>query len=92
VGQSPLQRGKHVTPIQHSNTLAVSTLSCTNVETGSKLDEDTRRQPLGEGVGELQCGRDVENLNVNGGDTLADEVQVEFHVLCALMLQGLVER
>jgi hypothetical protein len=49
---------------------AVSTLSCTDVETGAKLGENTRRQPLGEDVGELQRGGDVENPNVTGDDTL----------------------
>jgi hypothetical protein len=51
-----------------------------------KVGEDTRRQPLGEDVGELQCGGDVENPNVTGGDPLADKVHVDFHVLHALML------
>jgi hypothetical protein len=56
------------------------------VDTGSKVGEDTRRQPLGEDVGELQRCGDVENPNVTGGDPLADKVQVDLHVLRALML------
>jgi nucleoside-triphosphatase THEP1 len=44
---------------------------------------------LGEDVGELQRGGDVENPNVTGGDMLADEVQVNLHVLRALMLHGI---
>jgi hypothetical protein len=64
----------------------ISTLSCIDVETGSKLSEYTRRQALGEDVSELRRGRDVENTNITGGNTLADEVKVDLRVLCALML------
>jgi hypothetical protein len=67
-------------------TPTVSTLSSTNVETGSKVGEDTRLQPLGEDVGELQRGGDTENPNVTGGYSLADKVQVDLHVLRVLML------
>jgi hypothetical protein len=38
---------------------------------------------------ELQRGGDAENPNVTGNDTLADEVQVDLHVLHALMLHGI---
>jgi hypothetical protein len=75
-----------------NNTLtppAVSTLSCTDVETGAKFSGNTRRQLLGEDVGELHRGGDAENPNVTGGDTLGDEVQVDLHVLCVLMLHGI---
>jgi hypothetical protein len=68
---------------------AVSTLSCTNVETVSKLGKNTRLQPLGEDVSELRRGRNADNVNVIGGDTLADEVKVNLHVLRALMLHGI---
>jgi hypothetical protein len=37
----------------------------------------------------MQRGGDAENPNVTGSDTLADEVQVNLHVLCALMLHGI---
>jgi nucleoside-triphosphatase THEP1 len=37
----------------------------------------------------LQRGGDAENPNVTGSDTLADEVQVNLHVLHALMLHGI---
>jgi hypothetical protein len=47
--------------VNNTNTPAVSTLSCTDVETGVKLGENTRRQPLGEDVNELQRGGDAEN-------------------------------
>jgi hypothetical protein len=46
-------------------------------------------RPLGEDVGELQRGGDAENPNVTGGDTLADEVQVDLHMFRALMLHGI---
>jgi hypothetical protein len=67
---------------------AVTTLSCIDVETGAKLGENTRRQPLSEDVGKLQRGGDGENQNVTSGDTLAGEVHVDLHVLRALMLHG----
>jgi hypothetical protein len=37
----------------------------------------------------LQRGGDAENPNVTSSDTLADEVQVNLHVLRALMLHGI---
>jgi nucleoside-triphosphatase THEP1 len=37
----------------------------------------------------LQRGGDAENPNVIDSDTLADEVQVDLHVLRALMLHGI---
>jgi hypothetical protein len=39
--------------------------------------------------GELQCGGDAENPNVTGSHTLADEVQIDLHMLCALVLYGI---
>jgi hypothetical protein len=55
-------------------------------ETVPKLDEKCGRKPLGEDVDELRSGRDVENANIADNDTLADEVEVDLHVLCVLML------
>jgi hypothetical protein len=66
-----------------------STISCTDVETRSKVGEDARRQPLGEDVGELQCGGDAKNPNITCGDPLADKVQVDLNVLLVLMLHGI---
>jgi hypothetical protein len=37
----------------------------------------------------MQRGGDAENPNVTGSDTLVDEVQVDLHVLRALMLYGI---
>jgi hypothetical protein len=36
----------------------------------------------------LQRGGDAENPNVTGSDTLADELQVDLHMLRALMMHG----
>jgi hypothetical protein len=36
-----------------------------------------------------QRGGDTENPNITGGDPLADQVQVDLHVLRALMLHGI---
>jgi hypothetical protein len=36
----------------------------------------------------VQHGGDAENPNVTGDDTLADEVQIDLHVLRVLMLHG----
>jgi hypothetical protein len=57
-----------------------------DVDTGPKLSENCGRKPLGENVGELQSGRDVENENMADSDTLANEVEVDLHMLRALML------
>jgi hypothetical protein len=40
----------------------------------------------GEDVGELQRGGDAENPNIAGSHTLTDEVHVDLHMLCALVL------
>jgi hypothetical protein len=37
----------------------------------------------------LQHGGDAENPNVTCSDMLANEVQVDLHMLCALMLHGI---
>jgi hypothetical protein len=43
---------------------------------------------LGEDVGELGGRRDVEDANISDDDMLADEVDVNFNMLGALMLDG----
>jgi hypothetical protein len=53
---------------------AVSTVSCTDVDTTAKLSENTPRQSHGEDVDELQHGGDADNLNVTSSDTLVNEV------------------
>jgi hypothetical protein len=69
----------------HSNG---ETLATTDVETGPKLLKHYRRKPLGEDVGELRGGRNVKDTNISNGDMLADEVEVNLDMLCALMLNG----
>ena len=60
----------------------------TNVQTGAKLHEDSRRESLGEDISELRRGGDVENTDSPNSDPFADEVEVNFHVLGALVLDG----
>jgi len=60
----------------------------TNVQTGAKLHEDSRRESLGEDISELRLGGDVENTDSPNSDPFADEVEVNFHVLGALVLDG----
>jgi hypothetical protein len=71
-----------------SNTLAVATLDMTDVKTGSKLREYRRGESLGENVCELRSGQYAEHANIADVDTLADEAEVDLHVLRALVLHG----
>jgi len=45
-------------------------------------------EPLGEDIGELRCGEHMKNTDCTHGDSFTDEVKVDFHVLGALMLNG----
>ena len=58
------------------------------VEAGAKLLERRGGKTLGEHVGKLGGGRDMENPNIADGDPVAHEVQVDLHVLRPLMLNG----
>jgi hypothetical protein len=49
-------------------------LATTDVEAGAKLDEGRGRKTLGEDVGKLGGGRDVEDPNITDGDQISDEV------------------
>jgi hypothetical protein len=49
-------------------------LATTDVEAGAKLGEGRGRKTLGEDVGKLGGGRDVEDPNSTGGDIITDEV------------------
>jgi hypothetical protein len=71
-----------------SNTSTVETLATTDIETRPKLRGHRGRQLLSEDVGELGGCRDVEDANIFNGDMLADEVEVNFNMLGALMLDG----
>ena len=49
-------------------------LATGDVEAGAELDESRGRETLGEDVGELGGGRDVEDPNIADGDPITDEV------------------
>jgi hypothetical protein len=80
-------RKQHMGLLTYKHTLtplpAIETLATADVETGPKL---RRGQPLSEDVGELGSHQDVEDTNVFDGNTLADEVEINLHMLGALML------
>ena len=58
------------------------------VEAGAKLRENRGGETLGEDVGKLGGGRDMEDSNIADGDPVAHEVQVDLHMLRPLMLNG----
>jgi hypothetical protein len=47
-----------------------------------------RRKPLGEDIGKLRRGGNMKNTDGSNGDPFPNEVEVDFHVLGALMLNG----
>ena len=49
-------------------------LAIDDVEAGAELGEGRGRETLGEDVGELGGGWDVEDLNINDGDPITNEV------------------
>jgi hypothetical protein len=49
-------------------------LATGDVEAGTKLGEGRGWEALGEDVGKLGGGRDVEDPNIADGDSIADEV------------------
>ena len=57
-----------------------------NIEVGPEVEEDTRRQPFGEDIGELRARWDMEDAHLAKRHTLPDEVQVDLHVFCTLVL------
>ena len=58
------------------------------VEAGAKLRESRGGETLGEDVGKLGGGRDMEDPNIADSDPVASEVQVDLHMLRSLMLDG----
>ena len=58
------------------------------IEAGTKLHESRGGKTLGEDVGKLGGGRDMENPNIADGDPVAHEVQVDLHMLRPLILDG----
>jgi hypothetical protein len=57
-----------------------------NVQTGAKVCEDRRREAFGEDVSELQCGGNMKNTDSTDGNTFPDKMEINFHMLGALML------
>jgi len=53
-----------------------------------KIHENKGREPLSEDIGELRRGGHMKNTNCTHGDSFTDEVKVNFHMLGALMLNG----
>jgi len=49
-------------------------LATGDVEAGAELGEGRGRESLGEDVGELGGGRDVEDPNITDGDPITNEV------------------
>ena len=74
--------------VQRANTPPQPQLATGYVEAGAKLRERREGKTLGEYVGKLGGGRDMENPNIADGDPVAHEVQVDLHMLRPLMLDG----
>ena len=58
------------------------------VEAGAELREGRGMKALGEDVGKLGGGRDMENPNIADGDPVVHKVQVDLHMFRPLMLDG----
>jgi len=58
------------------------------VEAGAKLRESRGGETLGEGVGKLRGGRDMEDPNIADSNPVTNEVQADLHMLRPLMLNG----
>jgi hypothetical protein len=58
----------------HTSSPPQSQLATGDVEAGAKLSEGRGREALGEDVGKLGGGRDVEDPNIANGDTITDKV------------------
>ena len=61
------KRSTHTSPPQ-------TQLATGDVEVGAKLGEGRGREALGEDVGKLGGGRDVEDPNIADGDSITDKV------------------
>ena len=60
--------------VQRANTHPQPQLAAGYVEAGAKLRERRGEKTLGEDVGKLGGGRDMENPNIADGDPVAHEV------------------
>jgi hypothetical protein len=57
-------------------------------KTGSKLQEHQGEKTHSEDVGKLQAHRDMRDVDISDSNMLTDEVNVNFDMLCVLMLEG----
>jgi hypothetical protein len=71
-------------PHSHNSTTA-------DVETRPKLIKHRGGEILREDVGELRCRRDMEDADLTDDNLLSDEMKTNFHMLRALMLNGVGE-
>ena len=84
--RSSRQENKEST--HRDNTPLHPQLATCYVEAGAKLRESRGGETLGEDVGKLGDGRDIEDPNIANSDPVANEVQVDLHMLRPLMLDG----
>jgi hypothetical protein len=59
-----------------------------DAETGTKLLEGGSRQSLSHHIGELLCGRNMENPNASKGHLFTHKVNVQLNVLGPAMMNG----
>jgi len=71
-----------------ANTPLQPQLATCYVEAGAKLRESRGGETLGEDVSKLGGGRDMEDPNIADSDPVANEVQVDLHMLRPLILNG----
>jgi nucleoside-triphosphatase THEP1 len=57
-----------------------------DAETGAKFLEDVRRQSFGHHISELLASGNMENTYVAESHSFADEVDVQFHMLSAVVV------
>ena len=67
------------------NTPPQPQLATCYVEAGAKLQESRGGETLGEDVSKLGGGRDMEDPNIADSDPVANEVQVDLHMLRPLI-------
>jgi len=84
--RSSRQENKEST--HRDNTPLHPQLATCYVEAGAKLRENRGGETLGEDVGKLGGGQDMEDPNIADSNLAANEVQVDLHILCPLMLNG----
>jgi hypothetical protein len=73
---------------QYSNTPRSHNSATADIETGPKLIKHRGGKILREDVDELRCSRDMEDADLTDGNLLSDEMKINLHMLCALVLNG----